>query len=108
MARKRRTKAWWQAAVVRWRRSGRTAAEFAVREGLSVNTLRWWSSRLGHDTRAEHGSPAMKPIEIAVPEGGVRSGGDVFEISVGDAVVRCDVGTDVAYVASLVRTLRGS
>jgi hypothetical protein len=32
----------------------------------------------------------------------------MVEVEVGDAVVRCDVGTDVAYVAAVVRTLRGS
>lgn len=108
MARKRRTKAWWQTTVARWRRSGKTADEFAAREGVTANTLRWWSSRLGHDTRAEHGLPAGKPIEIAVPAGAVRTRGGVVEVEVGDAVVRCDVGTDVAYVAAVVRTLRGS
>jgi hypothetical protein len=75
---------------------------------VSANTLRWWSSRLGHDTRAEHGLSAAKPIEIAVPAGAVRTRGSVLEVEVGDAVVRCDVGTDVAYVAAVVRTLRGS
>lgn len=108
MARKRRARAWWQATVARWRRSGRTAAEFAEREGLSANTLQWWSSRLGSDTRAEHGSPVPMPIEIAVPDGGTRPRAETFEIAIGDTVVRCEVGTDVVYVAALVRALRGS
>jgi hypothetical protein len=107
MARERRTEAWWRDAVARWRRSGRTASEFAEREGYSANTLRWWSSRLGRDTRAQHGSSAVTPIEIAVSEGVTRVGSSVFEVVVGDAVVRCDVGTDVGYVAELVRTLKG-
>jgi len=106
MARKRRTEAWWREAVARWRRSGRTASEFAEREGCSPNTLRWWSSRLGRDTRAKHGAAAVRPIEIAVHDGVTRSGSSVFEVVVGDALVRCDVGTDVRYVAELVRTLR--
>jgi len=50
----------------------------------------------------------MVPIEIAVPGNRGEAGSSVFEVVVGDAVVRCDVGTDVEYVASLVRTLRGS
>lgn len=107
MARKRRTEAWWRDAVARWRRSGKPASEFAEREGYSANTLRWWSSRLGRDTRAVHGSPAGAPIEIAVSDGVARVGPSVFEVVVGDALVRCDVGTDVRYVAELVRTLRG-
>ena len=92
--------------MARWRRSGKTANEFAAREGYSANTLRWWSSRLGRDTRAVHGSPAITPIEIAVSDGVTRVGPSVFEVVVGDALVRCDVGTDVRYVAELVRTLR--
>ena len=93
--------------MARWRRSGRTASEFAAHEGLQVGTLRWWSSRLGRDTRAMHGSTAIVPIEIAVTRGrGAGSG--VFEVIVGQAAVRCDIGTDVEYVGALVRALRGS
>ena len=73
-----------------------------------MHTLLWWSSRLGSGTRAPHGSPALTPIEIEVPLGAVRRGGKVLEIEVGDAIVRCDVGADVAYIASLVHALRGS
>ena len=94
--------------MARWRRSGQTASEFASRHGLQVGTLRWWSSRLGRDTRAGHGSAEIVPIEIAVPRGSGEARASVFEVVFGDAVVRCDVGTDVEYVASLVRTLRGS
>lgn len=49
----------------------------------------------------------MTPIEIALGDGVARVGSSVFEVVVGDALVRCDVGTDVRYVAELVRTLRG-
>jgi hypothetical protein len=106
MARERRTEAWWRGEVARWRRSGRRASEFAEREGYSANTLRWWSSLLGRDTRALHGPPGATPIEIAVSESVTRVGPSVFEVVVGDALVRCDAGTDVRYVAELVRTLR--
>ena len=89
--------------MARWRRSGVTASEFARREGLGVGSLRWWSSALGRDTRASHGgSEAIEPIEIEVAP---RDGFGSVEIAVGDATVRCDVGTSVEYVASLVRAL---
>ncbi len=71
-------------------------------EDLSVVTLRWWSSELHRDTRAPHGS-AIEPIELSLAP--ATSKGFV-EIAAGDAVVRCEVGTDVAYVAALVRSLR--
>ena len=103
MARERRSRAWWSKTVARWRRSGLTAMDFAIQEDLSVGTLRWWSGELGRDTRAAHGSSAIEPIELSLPT--PRSGGFV-EIAAGDAVIRCQVGTDVAYVAALVRSLR--
>jgi hypothetical protein len=104
MGRERRSREWWTGTVARWRRSGLTAPEFADREELSLATLRWWSSALQRDTRAEHGSSAIEPIEISV---GMRAArGASLEIAVGGAVLRCEVGADVAYVASLVRALR--
>ena len=88
----------------RWRRSGQTAADFAARERLEVGTLRWWSSRLGRDTRAEHGAAKLVPLEVTVASAVSR---DVtLEIAVGSAIVRCEVGADVSYVAALVRALR--
>jgi hypothetical protein len=90
--------------VSQWRRSGQTARAFALQEGLAASTLCWWSSELGRDTRASHGSPAIEPIEISLsaPE----SAGCVEVTVGGDVVVRCDVGARVDYVASLVRALR--
>jgi len=91
--------------VARWRASGVTAEEFAHREGLSTGTLRWWSYALKRDTRAEHGSSAIEPIEVAVSP--VVRGG-LLEIKVGGAVMRFESGADVTYVASLVRALQGA
>jgi hypothetical protein len=95
MSKQRRTKDWWSETVSRWRRSGQTAAEFAAR---------WWSSRLGRDTRAEHGTATLVPLEVAVASTVSRE--VTLEIAVGAAVVRCEVGADVSYVAALVRALR--
>jgi hypothetical protein len=106
MARARQTRSWWTTTVARWRKSGLTAAEFASREGLSVGSLRWWSSELGRGTRARHGGRAIEAIEIAVPNSS-RAASGVLEIAVADAVVRFDASVGVAYVASLVRALAG-
>lgn len=59
-------------------------------------------------TRAPHGRSAIRPIELVArvtpvdkgPSGAVR-------IVLGDVLVDCDVGTDVQYVALLVRALIG-
>jgi hypothetical protein len=103
MMQERRSKGWWQATVARWRRGGLTAGAFAARERLNVHTLRWWSARVERDTRAEHGSSPV-PIEIALPSAPPTSS-STLEIAVGGAVVRCEVGTDVAYLAAVVRAL---
>jgi hypothetical protein len=54
-------KATWQRHVARWRASGETAAEFAVREGIKVGTLRWWSSRLRRDVTT---APVQAPVPM--------------------------------------------
>jgi hypothetical protein len=105
MARMRQPRAWWSKTVARWKSSGVTAEEFGRREGLSAGTLRWWSYALKRDTRAEHGSSAMEPIEIAVLP---TMRGGLLEVVAGGAVVRFESGADVAYVASLVRALLGA
>jgi hypothetical protein len=107
MAKKRRARAWWQQAMTRWRGSGLSAEQFAMREGVRTNTLLWWSSQLKHGTRAEHGSSKPAAIEIALDEVRTLSTAGFVEVAVGGAVIRCAVGTDAMYVAALVRALRG-
>jgi len=96
----RRTKAWWQRTVARWRRSGKRAEEFAAGVGVPAGTLQWWSWRLGNDTRASHGPREVTAIEPAVPSES-RSRSTLVEVAIGDAIVRCEAGTDAEYVASL-------
>ena len=85
-----------------------TGGQFALREDLSVGALRWWSSVLGRDTRAEHGRSTIEPIEIAVATTVARgTTGAVVEVAVGGAVIRCEPGVDVAYIAALVRAIAG-
>jgi hypothetical protein len=100
----RRTRAWWERTVARWRRSGQRAEEFALGVGVRAGTLQWWSWRLARDTRAAHGSPEVTAIEIALPTES-RSTSTAVEVAVGNAIVRCEVGTDAEYVASLVRAI---
>ncbi len=93
--------------MTRWHGSGLSAEQFAKREGVRANTLLWWSSQLKRGTRAEHGSPTPAAIEIALDEVRTPSTAGFVEVAVGDAVIRCAVGTDAMYVAALVRALRG-
>lgn len=105
--RERRSRSWWAQTVARWKRSGLSASEFAAREGVVERTLQWWSSTLRRDTRAERGSPRIEPIAIElVPSAPTfASSGGPIEIAVGRARLSVEVGTDVAYVAALVREL---
>ena len=97
MRQERRSKAWWRETTRRWRHSGLTADEFAGAEGINAKTLRWWSSRFGRVTRAEHGLEVV-PIEIAVPR--TASDARVVEIAQGDSVtVRRRNGRGVRRVA---------
>ena len=93
--------------MTRWRGSGLSAEQFAKREGVRASTLLWWSSQLKRGTRAKHGAPAPAAIEIAVDEVRTVSTSGFVEVAVGEAVIRCAVGTDAVYVASLARALRG-
>ena len=103
MSEHRRTRAWWQKTVARWRQSGLSAEVFAARVGAKPGTLRWWSSALNRGNRAKHGAVAVRPIEIAI-DGATGTRGPI-EIAIGQVRVRCEVGTDVDYVASLVRAM---
>lgn len=107
MTRARRTRSWWQKTVAQWRKSGQTAEVFAAAAQISPRTLRWWSSALVRDTRASHGSSAIMPIEIEVPRAAAVEASAPVEIAVGEVTVRCMVGTDIKYMAALVRALRG-
>jgi len=96
--------------VSQWRKSGLTAAEFALRQELSVSSLRWWSSELGRGSRASgHGRRGgeIEAIELTLPAAGPGAPAGVLEVAVGNAVVRFDATVGVAYVASLVRALGG-
>src|SRR5262245_51908858 len=45
------TKEIWRQRVASWRASGETAERYSKRQGWSLGTLRWWSSRLGREAR---------------------------------------------------------
>lgn len=42
----RRSRSEWAREVVRWRSSGRSAADYAAEHGLKAGTLLWWSAQL--------------------------------------------------------------
>ncbi|MGA7124288.1 MAG: hypothetical protein WBY94_29575 [Polyangiaceae bacterium] len=69
-----RTREQWRQLVAAWRRSRRSAADFARELGVVESTLRWWAWRLERDTKraARPGAPvALVPVRVVgEPAGG--------------------------------------
>lgn len=71
----RRNRKQWQQLVNAWRRSRRSAAEFASESGVVESTLRWWAWRLERD--ASSSSPvALVPVRVVEDPAGADN---VFE-----------------------------
>jgi len=104
--RARRSSSWWRETVTRLAKSGLTREEFAAREDLSVDTLKWWVAAFRRPAllkkRGAAPCTAIVPLAIEIAPTRATSSGAV-EISVRGVVVRVEVGTDVEYVATLVR-----
>lgn len=96
----RKGRDYWRGVVRRYRRGSRTAAEFAEAEGVKLSTLRYWIWKLG--SLAETVAP---PVELIPVEVTGRVLAEQIAISIGAVTVRLPRGTDVAYVAMLVREL---
>jgi len=66
-----------------------------------------WTSKEAHDIESwVVNSPFISWVHHLF---GVQGGSEfigVIELTIGEAVVRCDAGTDAEYIASLVRALR--
>jgi len=98
----------WRKRVERWRDSGQTALEFAAETGVSVHSLRTWSSRL----RREGGRKALAPRGRAWPKfievgGAARTAGtSMLELVVSDTVVRVPVGFDEATLRRVLAVAR--
>lgn len=62
----KRSRAAWTKLVREWRESGLTGKAFAVRRGISENSLFWWSSKLKREAASE-GTRPVTFIEVASP-----------------------------------------
>ena len=65
MATKRKTRAQWKRLITEWRRSGRTAEEFAAERGVVTATMRWWAWALA-ERAAACGGPPSGPVADAI------------------------------------------
>lgn len=89
----------WQKRVAHWRASGLTAHAYADQNNLSLERLRYWSARIGRETRAPQllpvhvrpSGPATAPVELQGPSGWI---------------LRISAGADAAWLATLLQALR--
>ena len=97
----RRNRAWWTDTVVRWRGSGLTQADFARRERINVNTLRWWVARL----RDDDGRAFVELVEAyPSPEVDTQRTPVVLELEVGTATLRFSGLPPAAWLADVLAT----
>lgn len=104
MARIKRSREDWAELVAEWRASGLTSANFAEERGLSVNSLRSWSSRLGREP-GEALNAAFVAVEVRAR--GARRATDrpAATLEVGQASLRIDASACPRWVAELLREL---
>jgi transposase len=61
----RRTAREWARLVEAWKKSGKTAGEFAASRGLQARTLTWWRWRLAAETRSVVAAPLrLVPVRV--------------------------------------------
>lgn len=60
---RRTTQAAWEERLDRWRKSGQSLDDFAVREGVKPVALKWWKWKLGGKQRGGH-SPRASFVEV--------------------------------------------
>ena len=92
-----------------WRASGQTAEAFSAAHGLTVGTLRWWSSRLRREERRQVAGPAIRLARVVrsadrAEPGGSRASGMVIELR--DARIALEGRVDRDALAIVVAVLR--
>jgi transposase-like protein len=80
-------------------KSGATIADVARRHRVQPRTLSWWKWRL-----RSIAAPRFLAVVPATPP--APPAPEELDLRVGDVAIRVGVGTDVEYVAALVRALR--
>lgn len=103
----------WVDRVAGWRRSGRTAKEYASSIGVNAGSLSHWAWRLGHEQRQEQARRSRSRRAVAATGlieviGQQRGGEDGFELRLaGGQRVHIPSGFDAAALKRLVAVLEG-
>ncbi len=93
--------------------AGSAVREVAERYGVEPRTLSWWRWKFDVEPaqprrrkaarRRKRDELQLLPVEVAVAAPSAAHMTSYVEIAVGAAVVRFEVGTDLQYIAALVR-----
>ena len=86
---------------------GAIASTVALRHGLHRNQLYMWRRELRSGALAKAGAvlPDFVPI---VAERRSASGAAAIELEIGGAVLRADVGVDLAFLGKIIRLLKAT
>lgn len=65
------TRVEWAKRLKRWRKSGLSLEEFAAKEKLKVELLKWWRWRLGDSVEesTEESAPRFLPVQVVETKG---------------------------------------
>ena len=89
--------------------SGQTVAEVAQRHGINKRALLWWYGTLRKERReqapASRAKPRLLPVVVQDAKTKVDSTRTLL-VEVNGVRVRVESGTEIEYVAALVRALR--
>lgn len=97
---KRHKRSFWEKVVAEVE-AGERVADVARRHRVRESTLRWWRSEL----RRRPASDSLRLVPVIAAEVVARQ---LVEVIVGATAIRIETGTDVRYVAELVRALEAT
>lgn len=93
-------RALWEQQIERWGASGLSMRGYCRREGVSLNSLRYWKDKLGGDRRERRAVKLSIPVDTAP---GARR---VIEVIVADRfTVRVPDGFEVSELGRLIGSL---
>jgi transposase len=103
------TRKQWSRLVRRWRRSGRTARQFAASAGVNPATLSHWAWRLGREEKLQETHAAPQAVAASFLElVGASPGDSRFELELGNGRrLRIPEGFDAGALKRLLEVVEG-
>jgi len=95
----------WKKRVAAWRASGQTAAVYCERNGLVLNSLKYWAQQVRREQAATTPIRLARVERVVVSEPAAVAPATPVVIEVGGARVRVDRGVDQATLATVLAVL---